>query len=120
MSATDAAGLHSSDESARLKIGRRLGWGAVPSNDFVAKKIGDQVLLQGSGHGHGIGLCQAGARAMAEAGASVQEILNHLLSQLRNNPMERQFPSPAGRRQVNPNIPLIRFTSKQIHASSTN
>src|SRR5205807_8997801 len=29
------------------------------------------------GEGHGIGLCQAGAKAMAEAGADFREILTH-------------------------------------------
>lgn len=77
LSSADAAGLQSSDESARLHIARRLGWSAVPSNDFVEKKIGDQIVLQGSGYGHGIGLCQAGAKAMAAAGAGFLEILNH-------------------------------------------
>ncbi|HEV2468927.1 MAG TPA: SpoIID/LytB domain-containing protein [Candidatus Sulfotelmatobacter sp.] len=77
LSTADAAGLRASDESARLRVTRRLGWGSVPSSDFVAKKNGNQIVLQGSGYGHGIGLCQAGARAMAESGASFQEILNH-------------------------------------------
>lgn len=77
LSTADAAGLQSSDESARLHVARRLGWGAVPSNDFVEKKDGNQIVLQGSGYGHGIGLCQAGAKAMAESGASFQDILNH-------------------------------------------
>lgn len=77
LSAPDAADLRNSDESSRLKIVRRLGWGAVPSNDFIAQKIGDQVVLEGSGYGHGIGLCQEGAKAMAQAGASLQKILNH-------------------------------------------
>jgi len=77
LSSADAAGLQSSDESARLHVVRRLGWSAVPSNDFVAKKNGNQIVLEGRGYGHGIGLCQEGARAMADAGASFQEILNH-------------------------------------------
>lgn len=77
LSARDANSLRSSDESARLKVVRQIGWGAVPSNDFVATKNGDQVVLRGVGNGHGIGLCQAGAKAMAESGATFQEILNH-------------------------------------------
>jgi stage II sporulation protein D len=77
ISAQDAATLHSSDESARLKIDRRLGWSAVPSNDFVATTERDQIILQGTGEGHGIGLCQSGAKAMAVAGADFRHILNH-------------------------------------------
>ncbi len=37
ISAQDAAALRSSDEAARLNIDRRLGWSAVPSNDFVVE-----------------------------------------------------------------------------------
>jgi stage II sporulation protein D len=77
LSAQDAAGLRSSDEAARLNIVRRLGWAAVPSNDFVMQKERDQILLQGTGQGHGIGLCQAGAKAMAEKGADFRQILSH-------------------------------------------
>jgi hypothetical protein len=33
--------------------------------------------LEGTGKGHGIGLCQAGARAMAQSGATFREILDH-------------------------------------------
>jgi len=77
MSAEDAATLHNFDEAARLKIVRRLGWSAVPSNDFEKRKERDQVVLQGTGYGHGIGLCQAGAKAMAEEGADFEKILGH-------------------------------------------
>ncbi len=77
ISAEDAALLHAANEPMRLAIDRRLGWSAVPSNDFVLKKDRDAVLVEGVGNGHGIGLCQAGARAMAESGAGSQEILQH-------------------------------------------
>lgn len=77
ISAHDAATLHSSDESARLDIDRRLGWNAVPSNTFAVKSDRDQVFLEGIGEGHGIGLCQSGAQAMAEAGADFRQILIH-------------------------------------------
>lgn len=77
ISAHDASYLHSSDEAARLKIDRRLGWSAVPSNSFTRKNEGDHVILEGIGQGHGVGLCQAGASAMAEAGANFQQILSH-------------------------------------------
>lgn len=77
LSAQDAAALHTSDEAARLNLVRRLGWAAVPSNDFVAQKERDRIVLEGTGQGHGIGLCQAGAKAMAEEGADFQQILSH-------------------------------------------
>jgi hypothetical protein len=77
LSAQDAAAVHSSDEAARLNIVRRLGWVAVPSNDFVVQKERDHILLKGSGQGHGIGLCQAGAKAMAGEGADFRQILSH-------------------------------------------
>ena len=77
MSAQDAASLHPSNESARLNIDRRLGWSVVPSNNFVAKTVGDQTIVEGTGQGHGIGLCQSGAKAMAEAGADFRQILSH-------------------------------------------
>ncbi len=69
--------LKISDEASRLQIDRRLGWSAVPSNDFVARKEGDEILLTGAGNGHGIGLCQAGAKAMAREGANFRDILQH-------------------------------------------
>ena len=77
LSAEDAATLKSSNESARLEVDRRLGWSAVPSNHFVMRKEGEQIVLRGIGQGHGIGLCQAGAQAMAIAGADFREILTH-------------------------------------------
>jgi len=77
ISVQDAASLHSSDESARLNIDRRLGWSAVPSNDFVMKTERGQTVVDGTGQGHGIGLCQSGAKAMAEEGADFRQILSH-------------------------------------------
>jgi stage II sporulation protein D len=77
ISAEDAATLRRSNESSRLSLDRRLGWSAVPSNAFVIRKDGDQIVLRGVGQGHGIGLCQAGAKAMAEEGADFRTILAH-------------------------------------------
>jgi peptidoglycan hydrolase-like amidase len=77
ISAADAATLRSSDESSRLRLDRRLGWSAVPSNEFVMQSEREQIVLRGVGQGHGIGLCQAGATAMAEEGADFREILAH-------------------------------------------
>ena len=77
ISARDAATLRSSNEPARLKIVRRLGWSTAPSNNFTMRKEDDQVILKGIGQGHGIGLCQSGAAAMAKEGANFQQILSH-------------------------------------------
>lgn len=77
LSVRDFGSLRASDENARLAVAHRLGWSAVPSNDFTLLKKGDQVQLNGVGNGHGIGLCQAGAKDMAEAGADFREILEH-------------------------------------------
>ena len=65
----DAVTLRSSNEPARLRAARELGWNTIPSNDFVVKKEKGQILLEGTGQGHGIGLCQSGAKAMANDGA---------------------------------------------------
>jgi peptidoglycan hydrolase-like amidase len=75
LSRQDAARLTASNESARLRVDRRLGWNAVPSTNFTVRPAGEHVLLVGTGQGHGVGMCQTGARAMAEHGASFHEIL---------------------------------------------
>jgi stage II sporulation protein D len=77
LSEKDAATLKSPNESARLEVDRRLGWSAVPSNNFIVRKEGEQAVVRGIGQGHGIGLCQAGAQAMAKEGANFREILAH-------------------------------------------
>ena len=77
ISPKDAANLAGTGEAGRLAVGRRLGWDAVPSNNFAMHDEGGEVILEGEGKGHGIGLCQRGAGAMAEAGASFREILSH-------------------------------------------
>jgi Stage II sporulation protein len=75
--AAEGVTLRGSDESARLRTARRLGWSVIPSSDFTIKKQGDEMLLQGFGQGHGLGLCQAGANAMAQSGAGFRQILAH-------------------------------------------
>jgi stage II sporulation protein D len=77
ISAEDAKALRSSNEPARLRTARRLGWNTIPSNDFIVKKENGQILVEGIGQGHGIGLCQSGAKAMAADGADFRQILSH-------------------------------------------
>lgn len=45
------------------------------SSAFQAQVVGNQVRFNGSGFGHGVGMCQFGAEAMAQKGASAQQIL---------------------------------------------
>lgn len=77
ISPQDAKSLVSSDESSRLALVRRIGWAAVPSNDFTETQQDSHVELHGTGEGHGVGLCQAGAKSMATEGATAHEILEH-------------------------------------------
>jgi stage II sporulation protein D len=77
ISAEDAKALRNSDEPARLRAARPLGWNTIPSNDFIVKKENGQILVEGIGQGHGIGLCQSGAKAMAVDGADFRQILSH-------------------------------------------
>jgi stage II sporulation protein D len=67
-------------EAQRLQIGRKLGWSALPGNNFAFRQEGGTVIIQGRGKGHGIGLCQWGATGMAAQGASFREILNYYFS----------------------------------------
>jgi len=77
ISAAAAPDLRALDERARLNVVRRLGWASIPSNDFTETKDGDSFILSGVGQGHGVGLCQSGAKAMAQDGATFQQILAH-------------------------------------------
>ncbi len=77
LNARDAALLFDHSEAGRLAVDRRLGWDAVPSNNFEMQKNGTEVILSGVGQGHGVGLCQRGARALAEQGANFREIIDH-------------------------------------------
>jgi len=77
LSRQDAALLLSQGEKGRLAVDRRLGWNAVPSNNFTAREQGSEVILRGTGQGHGVGLCQRGARSLGELGSDFRTILNH-------------------------------------------
>jgi stage II sporulation protein D len=60
-------------EATRIAIGRRLGWSALPSNNYEI--IGAE--LHGRGHGHGLGYCQKGGAGLARQGLSPADILRH-------------------------------------------
>ncbi|MFZ5432436.1 MAG: SpoIID/LytB domain-containing protein [Calditrichota bacterium] len=60
-----------------LNIRRALSPSHLPSSYFVSDLRGEHIILSGGGWGHGVGLCQLGAAAMAKAGWSVEQILNH-------------------------------------------
>lgn len=77
ISTRDANSLVHSDEASRLALARRIGWAAVPSNDFTETQQAGHVVLHGIGEGHGVGLCQAGAKSMAAEGATASEVLEH-------------------------------------------
>ena len=77
ISEQEAERLLGKGEAGRLAVDRCLGWNAVPSNNFTARKEDGTVILKGAGQGHGVGLCQRGAKAMAEDGAGFREILSH-------------------------------------------
>ncbi|MBI4125015.1 MAG: SpoIID/LytB domain-containing protein [Deltaproteobacteria bacterium] len=54
---------------------RIVGYGKLKSTWFEVQHSPHSVSFRGLGYGHGVGLCQWGAKAMAEAGKSYQEIL---------------------------------------------
>lgn len=67
-----------------LEIRRSLSKSHLYSSAFIVTTSGTDEhgvpqhwMLQGAGWGHGVGLCQIGAAAMADAGKSYAEILNH-------------------------------------------
>jgi SpoIID/LytB domain protein len=73
----EAASLARHSEGDRLRLGRILGWDAVPGNNYELVGEGDGVRVEGSGQGHGVGLCQLGAAGMAGQGFGFQAILTH-------------------------------------------
>jgi stage II sporulation protein D len=60
---------------ALSRLGRALGWQAVPSAHFSTTEAEGAVRFVGRGVGHGVGLCQIGATALAQRGLSATAIL---------------------------------------------
>jgi stage II sporulation protein D len=63
-----------------LTLGQHLGWGQLPGNRFQIQPRHPEdsfyrVIYRGAGHG--VGLCQWGARGLAAAGRTVQDILQY-------------------------------------------
>ena len=57
------------------ELRRIFGYKNIKSTWFETEIKGSDVVFTGRGYGHGVGLCQWGAKAMAEAGHSYDEIL---------------------------------------------
>jgi len=55
----------------------RVGGNTLRSARFEVRRDGDRFVFEGRGYGHGVGLCQWGAKGMADAGKTCQEILEH-------------------------------------------
>lgn len=68
---TEGSARHLSSQAFR-KI---VGYDRVPSSNFELSWLGPQLKIAGLGQGHGVGLCQLGARALAKAGKTAEEIL---------------------------------------------
>jgi hypothetical protein len=58
VSPVDAEILSDHHEVWRLSVDRRLGWNAVPSNNFNAHKRGSELILEGVGQGQGGEWCR--------------------------------------------------------------
>jgi peptidoglycan hydrolase-like amidase len=76
-SGSDGEAIKAHSERARLAVGRKRGWSAVPGTNYSAREEDGGLVLEGSGKGHGVGLCQHGAAELAREGKSWREILAH-------------------------------------------
>ena len=73
----DSIALRPHSESIRISICRRLGWDALPGNNYTINRGENEMVLRGRGRGHGLGLCQQGAAAMALRGLKAAQIIDH-------------------------------------------
>jgi stage II sporulation protein D len=64
-------------ESARIRIGRKLGWNALPGNLYRIEETPQGLVVHGRGQGHGLGYCQRGGAGLARRGLRAKEILLH-------------------------------------------
>ena len=69
--------LENPTEAHRIELGRILGWNALPGYNYMLRRAGDEIVVNGRGEGHGIGLCQHGANAMASSGSDHRLILTY-------------------------------------------
>lgn len=58
------------------------------STNFTLGFSGDTVVVHTKGFGHGVGMSQAGANAMAQEGATYQEILTHYYTGVELSPLD--------------------------------
>jgi stage II sporulation protein D len=66
-----------------LKLGKNLGWGAVPGVKYKINCHKNNCEIISRGAGHATGLCQWGARGMAEKGFHYEDILKYYYSNIR-------------------------------------
>lgn len=92
------------NERKRLALGRRYGWATVPGNNYKILSRSHTTSIEGRGAGHGIGLCQAGASAMADAGADFITILAHYYA--NTGITEVRFTSLAACHDTSMRVPL--------------
>lgn len=64
------------DDDFKIRVGRAIGFHAMPSNtvDRIERRSQSYVIT-GRGFGHRVGLCQAGAKTLARRGRSAADIL---------------------------------------------
>jgi stage II sporulation protein D len=60
-----------------IALRQKLPAGKLLSPHCALRLSGETILAEGSGFGHGAGLCQWGARGLALAGKSAEEIVQH-------------------------------------------
>jgi SpoIID/LytB domain protein len=72
------------DDGDDLNDGSSGGGGSAPRrNRATSDDASTTLLIQGSGSGHGVGMCQWGARGMAMAGYTGQQIVAYYLPTTR-------------------------------------
>jgi len=113
----DDGWLRMAPETFRLKINRVKGWNFIRSNNYRLQMMegadGPVLRFSGKGLGHNVGLCQHGALALAEAGYSRYEILEHYY---RGVPLA----GPGDGRGLSPYLAFMEFdmrTGKVRHES---